>query len=213
LRPPTIAARTAERRLRVVFPAHVDESGVLHDEAVAWTVVEAPHWAAELGAQDSAAHRPHRSLRADRPAAEGSAGCRRSQQCGRCRLRCTCGYPASHRTANSSLHPSSLPRHRPSPPRSARQYPAHPRRWPRGPTWPPPRMIGPRGLHPEVPRYPSAAAIDAAHARSANPAQNQEALCQSGVAAASLSFRFLRAVRSVTYCCHARENSAAFRNL
>jgi conjugal transfer pilus assembly protein TraV len=43
-------ARTAERRLRVVFPAHVDESGILHDEAVAWTVIEAPRWAAELGA-------------------------------------------------------------------------------------------------------------------------------------------------------------------
>jgi conjugal transfer pilus assembly protein TraV len=41
-------ARTAEHRLRVVFPAHIDESGTLHDEAVAWTVIEAPHWAAEL---------------------------------------------------------------------------------------------------------------------------------------------------------------------
>lgn len=41
-------ARTAERRLRVVFPAHIDEAGTLRDEAVAWTVIEAPHWAAEL---------------------------------------------------------------------------------------------------------------------------------------------------------------------
>ncbi|WP_375282558.1 conjugal transfer protein TraV [Sphingobium yanoikuyae] len=41
-------ARTAERTLRVVFPAHVDEAGTLHDEAVAWTVVENPRWAAEL---------------------------------------------------------------------------------------------------------------------------------------------------------------------
>lgn len=41
-------ARTAERTLRVVFPAHVDEAGTLHDEAVAWTVVENPHWATEL---------------------------------------------------------------------------------------------------------------------------------------------------------------------
>lgn len=41
-------SRTAERRLRVVFPAHVDEAGTLHDEAVAWTVIEAPHWTAEL---------------------------------------------------------------------------------------------------------------------------------------------------------------------
>ena len=41
-------ARTAERTLRIVFPAHVDEAGTLHDEAVAWTVIENPRWAAEL---------------------------------------------------------------------------------------------------------------------------------------------------------------------
>lgn len=41
-------ARTGERTLRVVFPAHVDELGVLHDQAVAWIVVEAPQWAAQL---------------------------------------------------------------------------------------------------------------------------------------------------------------------
>lgn len=34
--------------MRVVFPAHVDETGTLHDEAVAWTVVENPRWATEL---------------------------------------------------------------------------------------------------------------------------------------------------------------------
>jgi conjugal transfer pilus assembly protein TraV len=51
-------ARTAERRLRVVFPAHVDESGTLHDEAVAWTVIEAPHWAAELGANSAPSSAP-----------------------------------------------------------------------------------------------------------------------------------------------------------
>lgn len=41
-------ARTAERTLRIVFPAHVDAWGTLHDEAVAWTVIENPRWAAEL---------------------------------------------------------------------------------------------------------------------------------------------------------------------
>lgn len=51
-------ARTAERRLRVVFPAHIDESGTLHDEAVAWTVIEAPHWAAELGANSPPSSAP-----------------------------------------------------------------------------------------------------------------------------------------------------------
>lgn len=42
------AGRTLERTLRIVFPAHVDEAGTLHDEAVAWAVVENPRWAAEL---------------------------------------------------------------------------------------------------------------------------------------------------------------------
>ncbi|MFC0590797.1 conjugal transfer protein TraV [Novosphingobium aquiterrae] len=41
-------ARTGERTLKVVFPAHVDASGTLHDEAAVWTVVEAAHWAGEL---------------------------------------------------------------------------------------------------------------------------------------------------------------------
>ena len=41
-------ARTGERTLKVVFPAHVDASGTLHDEAAVWTVVEAARWAGEL---------------------------------------------------------------------------------------------------------------------------------------------------------------------
>lgn len=41
-------ARTGERTLRIVFPAHVDEAGVLHDEAIAWAVIETPRWAAEM---------------------------------------------------------------------------------------------------------------------------------------------------------------------
>lgn len=41
-------ARTTERTLRIVFPARVDEAGTLHDEAVAWAVIENPRWAAEL---------------------------------------------------------------------------------------------------------------------------------------------------------------------
>lgn len=40
--------RTSERTLKIVFPAHVDEAGTLHDEAVAWAVVENARWAAEL---------------------------------------------------------------------------------------------------------------------------------------------------------------------
>ena len=40
--------RTGERTLRVVLPAHVDASGTLHDEAVAWAVIDAPRWSGEL---------------------------------------------------------------------------------------------------------------------------------------------------------------------
>ena len=53
LRPPVSVAsgdqgRTSERTLRIVFPAHIDETGTLHDDAVAWAVIENPRWAAEL---------------------------------------------------------------------------------------------------------------------------------------------------------------------
>lgn len=47
---PGDATRTGERTLRVIFPAHVDDAGVLHDEAVAWAVVEAPQWSGALRA-------------------------------------------------------------------------------------------------------------------------------------------------------------------
>lgn len=42
------SSRTAERKLRVVFPAHVDVAGTLHEESAAWVVVEAPRWKGEL---------------------------------------------------------------------------------------------------------------------------------------------------------------------
>ena len=53
LRPPVSVAsgdqaRTSARTLRIVFPAHIDETGTLHDDSVAWAVVENPRWAAEL---------------------------------------------------------------------------------------------------------------------------------------------------------------------
>ncbi|WP_254912861.1 conjugal transfer protein TraV [Novosphingobium sp. B 225] len=41
-------ARTGERTLKIVFPAHVDASGTLHEQSAAWTVVEAARWAGEL---------------------------------------------------------------------------------------------------------------------------------------------------------------------
>ena len=39
-------ARTSERKLRIVFPAHIDGSGIFHEEAVAWTIAEPADWAA-----------------------------------------------------------------------------------------------------------------------------------------------------------------------
>lgn len=41
---PGRVGRTGERTLRVVFPAHVDRSGVLHDEATAHVVVKDAAW-------------------------------------------------------------------------------------------------------------------------------------------------------------------------
>lgn len=41
-------SRTGERTLRVVFPAHVDALGTLHEEAVVWTVAEPSRWTGEL---------------------------------------------------------------------------------------------------------------------------------------------------------------------
>ncbi|PEQ10339.1 hypothetical protein B2G71_22800 [Novosphingobium sp. PC22D] len=67
-------ARTGERVLRVVFPAHVDASGTLHDEAVAWTVIEPARWAAELHREEdiraSSVAQTLRQARRDEPADE-----------------------------------------------------------------------------------------------------------------------------------------------
>ena len=38
-------ARTLERTVRIVFPAYIDASGVLHEEATAYAVAEGPSWA------------------------------------------------------------------------------------------------------------------------------------------------------------------------
>lgn len=40
--------RSRERTIRIVFPAHVDDTGILHEESVAWAVAEQPDWAARL---------------------------------------------------------------------------------------------------------------------------------------------------------------------
>lgn len=45
-------ARTPERVLTIIFPAHVDRWGVLHDAATAHAVAGAPEWRAQTGASD-----------------------------------------------------------------------------------------------------------------------------------------------------------------
>lgn len=41
-------SRSKERTIRIVFPAHVDEAGILHEAAVAWAVIDRTDWAARL---------------------------------------------------------------------------------------------------------------------------------------------------------------------
>lgn len=66
-------ARTAERTIRIVFPAHVDEAGTLHDEAVAWAVVEKPQWAGEVRRKEQGAPPPlMRQLRNQLKAAQSA---------------------------------------------------------------------------------------------------------------------------------------------
>ena len=67
-------ARTSERTIRIVFPAHVDEAGTLHDEAVAWAVVENPQWAGALRRKEGTeAPELMRQLRKQLKAAQNSA--------------------------------------------------------------------------------------------------------------------------------------------
>lgn len=47
-------ARTSERKLRIVFPAHVDAAGIFHEEAVAWAIAEPADWAARARAPEAA---------------------------------------------------------------------------------------------------------------------------------------------------------------
>ena len=77
---PGDVARTGERTLKIVFPAHIDSQGTLRDEAVAWAVVEQADWAAALrrspvdSKQSATSHlrqslkQKHRSAGATQPA-------------------------------------------------------------------------------------------------------------------------------------------------
>ena len=46
-------ARTSERKLRIVFPAHVDATGIFHEEAIAWAIAEPADWAARARAPEA----------------------------------------------------------------------------------------------------------------------------------------------------------------
>lgn len=41
-------SRSQDRILRIVYPAHVDEAGILHEESVVWAVIDQSDWAARL---------------------------------------------------------------------------------------------------------------------------------------------------------------------
>ena len=46
-------SRTSERKLRIVFPAHIDAAGIFHEEAVAWAIAEPADWAARARAPEA----------------------------------------------------------------------------------------------------------------------------------------------------------------
>ena len=163
----TSPQRTGERTLRIVFPAHVDEVGTLHDEAVAWAVVEAPQWSAELGARaaPSAATPIARQVSRQLKAAHDTAA-----------------HPAPVEPAD----PAALPALASTPPSDSAPLfelaspPAHPSTVGEAITGAPapvaegsdmaatPHDRTPRSFVPE-PTYPSTAAIDAAHRKTATP--------------------------------------------
>ncbi len=155
-------ARTGERTLKVVFPAHVDGSGTLHDEAVAWTVVEAARWAGEL--RRGQVVEPKGTMRALRQALEHQA----------------------RRAADTAVNPDPLPPEDSGPAASANPFlPTSPLALPSpggeaqadvtmpvpatsaaegSDVSPTPHVRAPRPLEESVRIWPSAAAIEAAKA-------------------------------------------------
>ncbi|WP_353229335.1 conjugal transfer protein TraV [Novosphingobium sp.] len=165
--------RTGERTLRIVFPAHVDETGTLRDEAVAWAVVEAPQWSAQLGVRTAPppatpiARQIGRQLKAAREAHTS--------------LATTDPVPAaSPSDADSATPPDSTD------PFKFASPPALPSTVGETKTGaPPPVAEGsdmaatphdriPRSFVPEL-AYPAAAAIDAARRRAGAPADRDDA--------------------------------------
>lgn len=161
-------ARTAERRLRVVFPAHVDESGILHDEAVAWTVIEAPHWAAELGANSQPSTAPlarqiGRQLKAAQAAAKSAPDAEAAPVTADIGIATNPNDTPPFELASPSALPSTVGEAIPGVPPPVAEgsdMPATPHDRTSRPSF-------------DRPHYPSAAAIDAAHraaaAKTASP--------------------------------------------
>ena len=73
-------ARTSERKLRILFPAHIDATGIFHEEAIAWTIAEPADWAARARTAPgepslrSIARTIGRRLKAGDPASAESVG-------------------------------------------------------------------------------------------------------------------------------------------
>lgn len=173
-------ARTSERTLKVVFPAHVDGSGALHEEASVWTVVERARWAGEL--RGPKASGPRGTMRALRDALKDQAR----------------SAAATARTSDSdanlgtlsredSAASESVPRFTPSSPPALPSPGGEASADPTTPVQvepaaegsdmsPTPHVRAPRSLEESRRVWPSAAAIEAAKAlkRKADAAQKKE---------------------------------------
>jgi conjugal transfer pilus assembly protein TraV len=158
-------ARTGERTLRVVLPAHIDQAGVLHEESAVWAVVEAPQWASAL--RTSEQDKSDGSIRAIRKALKNAARRAHSEQA---------KTSSAPQDAETSLFIPASPHVLPSQADEAGSGP-------RAPIAGEPVAEGSDVLstqHDWTPRpegealvFPSPAAIDAAKARSAPPAKQE----------------------------------------
>lgn len=163
-------ARTSERKLRIVFPAHIDGSGIFHEEAIAWAIAEPADWAAR---KRTASDPSLRSL--------GKVISERLKEAPR-RVSDETTAPDSdtENTAPSDDKPITLLAPPPALPSTAREAIA-------GAHAPqlegfgalPPRGRTPRALPDETLNWPSIDAIDAAHARGPNASIEETGKAQS----------------------------------
>lgn len=155
-------ARTGERKLRIVFPAHIDAAGIFREESVAWAIAEPSDWAARMRSVQgelplrAIARTISERLKAAQGAAPGTIA------------------ESSLETATSSLEepdpilPLASPLTLPSTAREAiagAHAPAV-----EGFDTPPPRARTPRSLSDQPLTFPSVEAIEAARVRGADKA-------------------------------------------